>query len=83
MPVENAVGNCQVDDFPFVMAKPLLLGPSSNLDDLKHCYLISWDVNKARQLPKAFDGRLLEVIILSESPDQDDKDQSHRNKDSF
>jgi hypothetical protein len=34
--VENAVGNYQLDDFLLVMAKPSLLGPSFNLDRLKH-----------------------------------------------
>jgi len=83
MPVENAVGNYQVDNFFSMMVKPSLLGSSYNLDRLKHLYLVPWDVNKTRQLPEAFGGRLLEVITLSESRDQDDKDQSRRTKDIF
>jgi hypothetical protein len=40
VPVENAVGNCQLDDFLLLIAKSSLLGPSLNLDRLKHRYLI-------------------------------------------
>jgi hypothetical protein len=40
VPVENAVGNYQLDDFLLLIAKPWLLGPSLNLDELKHGYLI-------------------------------------------
>ena len=83
MPVENAVGYDQVDNFFSMMVKPSLLGSSYNLDRLKHLYLVSWDVNKTRHLPEAFGGRLLEVITLSESRDQDDKDQSRRTKNIF
>jgi hypothetical protein len=80
MLVENAVGKYQLVDFLLVMAKPSLLGPSFHLDRLKHRYLIPKDVNKTKQLPEAFGRRLFEVIHLSESQDQDDKNRSRRTK---
>jgi hypothetical protein len=40
VPVENAVGNYQLDDCLLLIAKPWLLEPSLNLDYLKHGYLI-------------------------------------------
>jgi hypothetical protein len=82
MLAENAVGNYQLDDFLLVMAKPSLLGPSFNLDCLKHRYLIiARDVNKAKQFPEAFGRRLLEVVSLSESLDQDNKSRTRRTQD--
>ena len=81
MLVENAVGNYQLDDFLLVMAKPSLLGPSFNLDRLKHRQLIPLDVNIAKRLLEAFGRRLLEVISLPESQDQDNKNRSHRTGD--
>jgi hypothetical protein len=64
MLVENAVRNDQLNDFFLLVAKAPLLGPSFNLDRLKHRYLIPGDINKARQLLEAFGKRLLEVINL-------------------
>jgi hypothetical protein len=40
VPVENAVGNYQLDDFLLLIAEPWLLGTSLNLDYLKHDYII-------------------------------------------
>ena len=80
MAVEIVLGNYQVDDSLSMMAMPSLLGSNSKLDRQKHRYLIFADVNKTKPLPEVFGGCLLEVIIHSESQDQNDKGQSRRTR---